>query len=1029
MEFRILGPVEVRDGDRLLPVDAPKQRALLVALLLDANHVLSTEQLIDRLWGQQPPRSARVTLQNYVHRLRAALRPAGGDGRQDRLVTLRPGYLLRVGPGELDLHRFQQLVEDGRAAAAAGRFAVAADRLRTALGLWRGPALAGVALGPAQEADAAHLEQLRMHALEQRIEADLALGRHHDLVDELRALIAEQPLREHTHAQLMLALYRCGRRAEALDAYQQARRSLVEELGLEPGDQLQDLQRAILSADPSLRPGGGGQAGRSDAVAAPRQLPPDIGDFTGRWPLTGQLEQLLAGPAWPATAVRVVCLAGPAGIGKTTLAMHVAHRLRSRFPDGQLYADLHGAGPDPRDPAEVLGGFLRALGVQPAAVPESREERSALYRAELADRRVLVVLDNAASVAQIRPLLPGTPTGAVLVTSRTQLVGLEGTRGFVLGLLTPAEAVRLLASIAGRRRVQAVPSEAARLAALCGHLPLALRIAGARLAAKPHWSLADLAGRLADERRRLGELHAGDLDVRASLDVSYQGRDEAERRAFRLLALTGNSDFPVWAAAALLDRTTARAADLMERLVDANLLTVTGRDSLGQLRYQFHDLLGLFARERLLEEEPAPSRLAAFQRLLTTLGGLARLAGWHLDRGQPPPAPVQPTAWMAPAAGPAAARPVDWFDVERAQLAAAIIGAAREGHTSAAAGLVTALAGYLEVRQDLQEWERLNEVALEAARRGGDHPAQAALLHTLGGLRCQQGLLEQALDCHADCLALARTIGDRRVEAATLRMAAMVHRLQGRLDDAAGAIDQSRRLLADLGDRHGDSVALLDLAEVHRLRDRPDEAAEALEQAVGVFLQLEDQIWAARALVGLGNARRGQGRPREAVRCLRDAMAAFRWAGDRRGEAHAIRGIAECLRDQGDFDGAVGRFQESLGIFSELGDDAGAARVQCGLGEAFREAGQPAAAIASLQRCLPVFERLGYPHWRGRALRGLGLALRDRGERAAAVSAWREALEAFGALDVPEAVQLQALLAEDRDAPRASRGRDPRRRP
>jgi DNA-binding SARP family transcriptional activator len=539
MEFRILGPVEVWDGDRRLDLGGPKARAVLAILLLSTNQVVSTDRLVDELWGEASPPTARNLVQVYVSRLRQALhRNRDGSATDQVLVTRPSGYLLRVQPGELDLDRFEELTAQARRAAANGDLKRAAECWRAALALWRGPALAGAASEVLRRTAVPRLEEARVVAVEERLEADLSLDRHVELVGELETLVGEHPLRERLRRQQMLALYRSGRRAEALAVYRSTRQVLVEELGLEPSPALQELERAILLGHPAPEPAATTtrQAGHHPAPpVAPCQLPPDIDDFTGREATTAQVQRLLESEE--ATAIVISAIAGKAGVGKTALAVHVAHRLRPRFPDGQLYVNLRGAEAQALDPPDVLAMFLRAVGVDGARIPQGLEERVQQYRARLADQRVLVVLDNAASEAQVRTLLPAGRGCAALVTSRIQLSGLEAAHPLHLDVLDPDQAVQLLARLAGPERVAAEPQAAQQIVRLCGLLPLALRIAGARLASRPQWPLALLAQRLADERRRLDELATGDLEVRASFALSYHGRGEAERRLFRLLGV------------------------------------------------------------------------------------------------------------------------------------------------------------------------------------------------------------------------------------------------------------------------------------------------------------------------------------------------------------------------------------------------------------------------------------------------------------------------------------------------------------
>ncbi|MDQ6901013.1 MAG: NB-ARC domain-containing protein, partial [Candidatus Dormibacteraeota bacterium] len=601
MEYRILGPVEARCDSRVLPLGGPKVRTLLAVLLLHANQVVPAERLVDDLWGDGSPISARNLVQGYVSHLRATL-VSGAFG--EPLTTLPGGYLLRVAREEFDLFRFEDLVQSAEAAMGEDDVAAAAEDLRAALALWRGPALAGVSSRTLLERARPRLEEQRLSALEERIAADLRLGRHQRLVGELRELIASEPLRERLRGQLMTALYGSDRRAEALQEYRAAREMLASELGVEPSSELQRLEHAIRGSDASL-------LGPRFALPVPRQLPPDIPDFTGSSRSLEVAERLLASGESGAAVMATVVISGPAGIGKTTVAVHVAHQLLARFPDGQLFADLGGAEIQAADSGNVLARFLRALGVHGSAIPADLAERTALYRARLADRRVLVVLDNVASEVQVRPLLPGGAGCAVLITSRRPLGALQGAAALPLTVLDAGQAFQLLANIAGRERIAKEPEAAQVIVELTGGLPLAVRISGARLASRPKWRVTKLAQRLQDERGRLDELKLGDLEVRASLALSYQGLDERSRRAFGLLGVMDGADFPVWLAAGALGAGIAEVEITVESLVDAGLLEEAGEDRAGQPRYRFHSLVRAFARECLLSTEPAGGRKAA----------------------------------------------------------------------------------------------------------------------------------------------------------------------------------------------------------------------------------------------------------------------------------------------------------------------------------------------------------------------------------------------------------------------------------
>lgn len=980
MEFRILGPLEVSADGRLLTPSAPRQRALLAMLLLRANRVISTDQLIDQLWGEAPPTTARVTLQTYVLRLRRLLHAPGDARRHAVLVTRPPGYLLRVQPGELDLHHFDRLVDEAGTAMAEHAPERAAEKLRAALALWRGPALADVASEFLRRIEATRLEERHWSALEERIEADLAVGRHTQLVGELDALVAEQPLRERLRGQLMLALYRSGRQAEALGIFRDAREVLAKELGLEPGPSLQRLERAILAADPSLElaPRSVTVAGTPTPATVPCDLPPDIRDFTGREDALAAVHGLLErGEGESATALVVLTVGGKAGVGKTALVVRAAHQLRSRFPDGQLFVNLRGTEGHATEPASVLAEFLRALGVDGTAIPEGMDERARLFRSRLSDKRMLVVLDNAASEAQVRCLLPGAPGCAVLVTSRARLIGVEAAESIELDVLELDEAVELLGRVAGPERVVAEPEAARAIALLCGRLPLAVRVAGAKLAAKRHWSLATLCERLADQRRRLDELSAGDLEVRASIAFSYQGQRDDQRRAFRLLGLVDIQDFAAWVAAALLGSTPAVAEDLVEQLVDIHLLEVAGKDAWGATRYRFHDLLRVFARERLEEEEPALARRAA----------LGRALGAYLTLAERADVALQPGALRR--IGPGTARrwepegldivkrierdPLTWFAAERANLVAVVEQTYATGSWELTWRLAHALATFFEVRAVWDDWRRTHELALRATRRAGDRCGQAYILHRLGGLYVEQGRFKKAIACYDRCLSIHRELGDRLGEADTMH----------------------------------------DLGVVHWDQDRFDEAMALFNRCLPIYRALGDRRLEADTLRVIGAVHRDQGRFGEAQACFDQCLPVFRQLGDRLGEAYALRNLGSVYRAEDRFDEARSCLDHSLASFRELNDPLGEATSLLSLGEVYRDQGQLGEAIDRFDQCLPVFRRFGFRLWEGRTLSNLGDSLAEVGNQRAASLAWRDGLAILQEIGAPEAAQVRARLGAD----------------
>jgi DNA-binding SARP family transcriptional activator len=1017
MQFRLLGPVEVWDGDERIGLGGAKQRALLALLLLNANRTVRRAQVIDWLWDTEPPRTAGDLVQGYVSRLRQALRRyRGAEPYSRRLRTEASGYLLQVAPDELDLDRFERLVDQAHQAIAAHDLELATGTLRQALGLWRGLALVNLPPSLAVDAESARLEEARMVALEERLEIDLRLGQHAQLVGELEALVASYPDRERLRRQLMLALYRSGRRAKALTVYRDTRQMLVEELGLEPSPALQQLERAILRADPTLEPAIPTAAATTGDPGPPRgpcQLPPDIEDFTGRDTDLAEVQRLLEGEQ--ATAIVISAIAGKAGVGKTALAVRLAHRLRPHFPDGQLYVNLRGVEAQALDPAEVLAGFLRALGVEGAMIAEGLDERVRQYRSRLADRRVLVVLDNAAGEAQVRPLLPAGPGCAALVTSRARLSGLEAAHPLTLDVLEADQAVALLAKLAGPGRVAAEPKAAQSIVRLCGWLPLAVRIAGARLASRPQWRLALLAERLGDERCRLDELKAGDLEVRASVALSYQGRGEQEQRLFRLLGLLAAPSFPAWVAATLLGVEVAEAEGLLEGLVDAQLVEAAGEDQAGQLRYRLHDLLRVYARERLHLEEPALTRRASLERTLATYVILAERADAVLEPSglaRYGSDPGQGRRAEPPAAAVVEHDPLDWFEAERASLIAAVQQACDAGLGEPAWRLADTLASFFDARAHWDDWQQTHTLALAAARRVGDRDAQGRMLASLGDLHWYRDRLDDAISCLQQSLAAFQATGNRRGELHCLVALGGIDVRQGRFGEATARLEQSLAGFRELGWRSGEANALYELGEIHHHQGRLEEAIFCLERSVALMRAVGDRAWEAPILRSLGLAHSTQGQFGEAIACLEQSLALARASGDRHGEAYVLQGLGEVHRKQGRLDEAAALMDQSLTLARATADRAAAAYGLHTLGDVRRQQGRLEEAAGCIERSLIVFRDLGYRLWEARVLNSLGMLQAAKGDPRAASSAWRPALAIFRELGMPEAADVAAQLAE-----------------
>ncbi|MEU7243975.1 AfsR/SARP family transcriptional regulator [Streptomyces sparsogenes] len=609
MRFQVLGNFEVLTDTRAQTPTAPKLRRALALLILRHNEVVPTKALIDELWGSRPPDKAIRAVHTYIYELRRGL--ARPDGGELFLQTRPSGYTVRVPESAIDLNSFRALVKEGREALAAGDPEHARELLNRALGLWQGSALANVDCGELLEAHATELEESRLRALEMRIEADFRLSRHQELTGELKALAATRPLHEGIHARLMLALYRSGRRGEALKVFQDLRRHLVDELGLEPGPELQRLQRSILAGDPSLDPPPAAPLPpprRARLPAPPAQLPRDIVDFTGRQAVLDEVGGLLAAHG-DGTGLPVVSLVGMPGVGKSATAVHLAHAVRARYPDGQLYVPLGGAQTTPTSAAEGLEHILRGIGVAPRDIPATLSGRMALYRTWTSDRRMLLVLDDADSPQQVEPLLPGGTGCAVLITSRSLLYGLRGARTVTLGCLSTAEGGQLLTRLIGRERTAAEPRAVAEVVRLADGLPLAITFLGERLTAMRPVSISCVLAKIrsAKGQHRLSELSALGLDLYDRLDGCFRKLDPDAQEAFLRMALMPRRLFTAGQGARALGTDTTTADVVLMRLVDASLMEVAGEPAAGRRHYRLRELVHEYALERMAVTRTAPA--------------------------------------------------------------------------------------------------------------------------------------------------------------------------------------------------------------------------------------------------------------------------------------------------------------------------------------------------------------------------------------------------------------------------------------
>ena len=910
MRFRILGPLTVSGAE----VTAGRERTVLAMLLLRPGALVPIGDLVDALWDDAPPATAKAQVQTAVSRLRRSL-----TGTQ--IWTDRAGYGIRPARGDLDALLFADHVAQARGLAAADP-----DRarvlMRAALDLWRGRALDGVQ-SRLVRARAVALDEHYAVAVEEWADLELAVGRERAVVGDLTALVERFPLRERLRGQLMLALAAAGRQADALAEYARAGRLLIDELSIEPGVDLRRVHARILAGAPGPGPAPGG--GRRPAVVVPRELPPAPRSFTARDRELRMLDDLLAEGAGGTVVISAV--SGTAGIGKTTLAVHWGHRVAGRFPDGQLYVNLRGHDPGtaPLPPEAALREFLTALDVPPDRVPSGLPARSALFRSLLAGRRALVVLDNAADAGQVRPLLPASPGCMAVVTSRERLTGLVATSGahlINLDLLSTDEARRLLTGRLGEHRVAAEPEAADKIIGACSHLPLALAIAAARALADPDRPLEKLAAELA--AARLDALATGDpaADARAVFSSSYRALPPSAATLFRLLGLHPGTDFGVSSAASLLGVPRAAAQEALDELVRAQMAGARGGG-----RYGFHDLLRAYARELAETRDDAPARRAALGRLYDHYVRAGRQAHLLLFPQRPtfdPPPPGAGVAEERIADEPAAEA---WYAAERAVLHAAAPRAAATGHDRAAWQLAYLVSAFLARAGERQPYADVAAAGLAAAERLGDRWAQALLAGTHG--MAQGGLGD--LDGARDGLLRAARLFEAEKNGSGVGVAELeLGRLASHTGDVPAATGHARRALAAFtaaGDVAGQGKALNNLGW-YRYRSGDFAGAVAYgEQALAIQRATGYRRGQADALDTVGVACHELGDLPRALACLAEAVEVSYAVGDRLGAAECLLHLGDSRRRAGDVPGARAAYREALAILDEAGDpDAGTAR-------------------------------------------------------------------------------------------------------
>ncbi|CAL9342533.1 Regulatory protein AfsR [Actinosynnema sp. ALI-1.44] len=957
-EFRLFGEVGFTVGGRRVDVGPPRRQGVLAVLLVDVNRLVPVDALVERVWHDRAPRKANDVLYSYVSRLRQVLAADPDIG-----ITRRSGgYVIETDPLSIDLHRFRRLVAE--------------QSFDEALGLWRGTPLDRLDTPWAESVrEALAVERLaaEVERTEQRLARDLP-------TPDLPALAAAHPLDERIARLHMRALYRAGRQADALDHYELLRRRLADELGADPSPPLRRVHEEILrgTADAPPRP-----AGRND-------LPADAADFTGR---DHEVKSVLA--AVEDEKRNVVAIDGMAGVGKTTFAVHVAHHLADRYPDARLFLDLHAhtAGRGPTPTAAALEALLRALGVPKQDVPDGVDERSALLRATLAGHRVLLVLDNAESAAQVRPLLPGAAGSLAVVTSRRRLLDLPAW-SLSLDVLPFPDAAALFCGVVGDGRPERQPDAAAEVVRLCENLPLAIRLAAARLRSRPQWTVEHLAGRLRDNRR-LTELAAGDLGVASAFELSYAALTEDRRRLFRLLGLHPGADVDVEAAAALADADPDDVEPLLEDLVDVHLLQepVPGR-------YRFHDLLRDHARKTAADTEPdlaAPVSRLVDHYLATTTAADRALT----PKGRQRDEPVTRHFTSRDEA-------LRWLTAEHANLVAVVEWCGHAGEPDRCWRLAAVLFRYLHIRGYTADLRHVHEIALEAADRAGDPDGRAVVRTNLGLALYRQGDFTAAHARLREAVDLDRPACRNQALAALGNAAKKL----GRFEEALACFHRDLELCRAAGNRHGEAVALGNLGAFHIDIARYEEGVSYLVRTLDAMREAGDRVGETVTLGNLGQVYLETGRPDDALDHLGRALALCQELGDRHGEARTLTSLGEAHGRLGQSDEALKHHHKAVELIGEIGSHSLRTAAFNGLGATLRHCGRPVEALTQHREALAIARRIGEPLQEAKALDGIAACQFEAGRHAEAEASWRAALAIFTVLrHLPQVARVEARLA------------------
>lgn len=1039
MEFRILGPIELWAGGRRYDLGTAKERCVLAVLLLNPGRPISPEKLIGYAWDDNPPVRARDSLYTYVSRLRRRLQEIGGAAS---IASSRSGGYVFEGDEEaVDLHRFRLLRRQAKAIAESGDTERALTLHREAALLRRAEPLAGLS-GAWAERTRVILERELLAGMLERIEMELRLGRHADLVTELTELSSQDPFNEKLVEYLMLALYHSGRPAEALRAYHEASHRLHTEAGIEISPNLQELQRRMLEGDPALSR----TISNESADLPPHDnLPVDLRLFTGR---EGEINRLLAltSSTRPEASPTVVVIDGMPGIGKTVFAVHLARRLSDRFPDGRLYLNLHAYDAERAaiQPSEALDTLLRMIGVPSGRIPPEPDDRAALWRLELSRRRILLVLDDAAGPDQVRPLLPGDSVSLTLVTSRRRLAGLDDIHSCSLDVMSPREAAALLERVVGPGRSEDA-EDIAKVVRLCGHLPMAIQLVGNRLRHRPAWTAADLADRLTRHDRRLPEIRAGDRKISAAFDLSYRGLTAHQQKAFRRLSLHVGSDLTRYSAAAALGGSLAEADRILDDLLDHHLITEPIAD-----RFRFHDLIRDYARHLAERDDSETARRETVRRIIEYYLRVAAHADHLLDphRRRLRLDLAVPTPDIDPVDTVDQAR--EWMRAELQNLLSAVDHAFGHGWQKRAALLAHVLASYLENGGHWDKAGTLHERAIDAWRTEGYPTGLAQALSDLSLVRFRSGRYREALTYAEEALAIFRSAADKRGEADVLDQMSLIHWHQSRFTEALSCSRQVLRIRRALGDRRGEARALDHIAIFLEFVGRFRDALEHRRRSLAIFATIDDAPGLQMALNNMGdlqlrlgdvaaardyyeraaevdsemgrqhgaiwlsnmaNVHLHAGRNMEALDGFRKALPTYQEIGDRRNEIEILLGIGTVFGRMGRHGEAVIHFQKALALSREIAERYEEARTVRCLGDVLSASGRYEAALERYYEALAIADQIGVPFEKAKCLEGIGTVLAHTRGRGHAKRFWKRALRIHDRLGVPDGHAVRTFLS------------------